>query len=619
MINIDALASSLELGIQARVSALTPDSSAVLDKAKSKPQSSSRIADLTVEELVEYINTRCDTPQKLEIVMKYLTDSQKQALEKLNSAVEDIVEEDRLANELFDSEIMAEEEAWERYAETEENAVLHSDYDSMETFEADTEDFDTDCDDIAQDMGVVAYSDEFEDDEDFITDDEGLVSDDSDLEFDDEDLITDDEDPISDDSEFEADDEAFDSVDEVDFDDDEVFEDDEVFDDEDVLAENIAADDEEEVFDDEEEVLDDEEEVLDDASPDMGITPLLAGALDVESSSSTDAFEDAFDDESFEASEVFEDDEESFDDDEELFEDDEDTFENDEESFGDDEKSLGVVEDSFDNDEELFDDDEESFEDDEESFDDIDVSFDSEEEVYEDDEESFTDLDELVSPTNINTPVGVASSSNSDTGYSCVSTTSPMGAKNAVCSKDPSMQGILSGNTLQSGDNFSPLPAEDERMECKSSTAEVTTSGTQVRSSSSMAVVPAQASGIRGLSVQDSKQVASVSGTLVPPQTGRRVSRNRPVVSGPKVGQPTLPSRGTQGSVAQITSEQPKSTSKVGEVYCEGWDLLTYLKNNKDNKEAKHIDVVKLYYSEAVIRKYEAADRIIISKGYLRK
>lgn len=86
-------------------------------------------------------------------------------------------------------------------------------------------------------------------------------------------------------------------------------------------------------------------------------------------------------------------------------------------------------------------------------------------------------------------------------------------------------------------------------------------------------------------------------------------------VNKPKV-QPRLESKNNI-PVAQLPQAR-REPSAAGEIYVDGWSILTYLDKNKGNKEACHIDVVSRYYPKAIILK--ANGKLFeIHKGYLRK
>lgn len=61
------------------------------------------------------------------------------------------------------------------------------------------------------------------------------------------------------------------------------------------------------------------------------------------------------------------------------------------------------------------------------------------------------------------------------------------------------------------------------------------------------------------------------------------------------------------------------SNSICGEKFDPSWSILQYLSANKDNKEARHIDIVSRYFPISLIKRGEDAGQFIISKGYLRK
>lgn len=61
------------------------------------------------------------------------------------------------------------------------------------------------------------------------------------------------------------------------------------------------------------------------------------------------------------------------------------------------------------------------------------------------------------------------------------------------------------------------------------------------------------------------------------------------------------------------------SNSTCGEKFDPSWSILQYLSANKDNKEARHIDVVSKHFPISLIRRGEDEGQFIISKGYLRK
>ena len=74
-----------------------------------------------------------------------------------------------------------------------------------------------------------------------------------------------------------------------------------------------------------------------------------------------------------------------------------------------------------------------------------------------------------------------------------------------------------------------------------------------------------------------------------------------------------------KATTADISCKKHTAVSKNGVLYEPGWSILTYLTKNKDNREAKHIDTVRKFYSEKTIRSGEMAGLFIIHKGYLRK
>ena len=87
----------------------------------------------------------------------------------------------------------------------------------------------------------------------------------------------------------------------------------------------------------------------------------------------------------------------------------------------------------------------------------------------------------------------------------------------------------------------------------------------------------------------------------------------------PKAVQKPIQKTVAPATKQDISRTKPEIMHENGVLYEPGWSILTYLTKNKANKEAKHIDTVRKFYSEKTIRSGEMSGMFIIHKGYLRK